>query len=91
MPARLRPSGWSSTRPLPIDGRRGDPNDPAEVERIKADAKRMLAELQAARDGTSAVADPDARSLETLIADWQASGEWKDNKPRTNRGYNDSI
>lgn len=51
----------------------------------------MLAELQAARDGTSAVADPDARSLETLIADWQASGEWKDNKPRTNRGYNDSI
>lgn len=91
MPARLRPSGWSSTRPLPIDGRRGDLNDPAEVARIQADAKRLLAELKAARDGTSPAADPDARSIETLIADWQASGEWKDNKPRTNRGYNDSI
>lgn len=91
MPARLRPSGWSSTRPLPIDGRRGDLSDPAEVARIQVDAKRLLAELKAARDGTIAVADPDRRSLETLITDWQASGEWKDNRPRTNKGYNDSI
>lgn len=91
MPARLRPFGWSSTRPLPIDGRRGDLGDPAEVERIKTDAKRLYAELQAARSGSPAVADPDRRSLETLITDWQASGEWKDNKPRTNKGYQDSI
>lgn len=90
VPARLRPSGWSSTRPLPIDGRTGR-LDPAEIERIKVDAKRMLAELKAAREGTAPVSDPDARSLETLIGDWQASGEWKDNKPRTNKGYQDSI
>lgn len=90
MPARLRPSGWSSTRPLPTEGRTGR-LDPAERARIKADGERLYAELLAARNGGTAVADPDARTLETLITDWQASGEWKDNKPRTNRGYAESI
>lgn len=90
VPARLRPSGWSPARPLPIEGRRGDLTDPAEVERIRTDAAAMLSELIAARSGDvlPAVAP---RTLETLIADWQASQEWKDNKPRTNKGYNDSI
>lgn len=91
MPARLRPSGWPSTRPLPIDDRRGDLNDPAERARIKADAERLHGLLVDARAGGQPRRDPDARTLETLIADWQGSGEWKDNKPRTNRGYEESI
>lgn len=90
MPARLRPSGWSSTRPLPAEGRTGRLDD-AERARIKVDAERLYRDLIAARNGGLVEADPDARSLETLITDWQASGEWKDNKPRTNRGYEESI
>jgi integrase len=44
-----------------------------------------------ARHGREVRVDPDARSLETLIADWKRSQEWKDNRPRTNRGYNESL
>jgi integrase len=91
VPARNRPPGWPSTRPLPTVGRRGDLTDPAEVARIRADAERLHAELQVARMGGEARVDPDARCLETLIDDWKRSQEWKDNKPRTNKGYNESL
>lgn len=91
VPARLRPSGWPSTRPLPTEDRRGDLSDAAEVARIQTDAKRLNAELAAMRTGRSTAPDPNARTFETLIADWRGSQEWKDNKPRTNRGYDDSI
>lgn len=91
VPARNRPSGWPSTRPLPTVGRRGDLSDPAEIARIRADAERLYAEMLVARSGGEVVVNPDARTLETLIDDWKRSQEWKDNRPRTNKGYNDSI
>ncbi len=90
VPARLRPSDWPSTRPLPIEGRRGDLSDAAEVARIQADAKRLYAELMAARTGAPKV-DPNARTFTTLIKAWQNSQAWKDNKPRTNKGYTDYL
>lgn len=43
VPARLRPPGWGCSRPLPTTHpRRGDLSDPAEVEAIRRDAKRLL-------------------------------------------------
>lgn len=90
VPPRLRPSGWPSTRPLPIDGRRGDLSDAAEVARIQLDAKRLYAELMQARDGKERI-DPNARTFTTLIRAWQASQSWKDNRPRTNKGYADIL
>lgn len=91
VPKRLRPSGWPSTRPLPTEGRRGDLTDALEVGRIQADAARLLAEMTAQRDGRLVGPDPNARTLGTLVKDWRASQAWKDNKPRTNRGYDESI
>lgn len=90
VPARLRPSHWPSTRPLPIEDRRGDLTDAAEVARIQADAKRLYAELMAARTGVPKV-DPDARTFTTLIEAWKSSQAWKDNKPRTNKGYEECL
>ncbi len=49
VPARLRPPGWPSTRPLPAQNRRGNLEDSDEVERIIVDGKRLLAELEKAR------------------------------------------
>lgn len=91
VPARNRPSGWPSTRPLPTVGRRGDLSDPAERARIRADAERLHDELLAARRGGEVRVDPDARTVETLIDDWRRSQEWKDNRPRTNKGYDESL
>ncbi|WGM47705.1 hypothetical protein KOAAANKH_02587 [Brevundimonas sp. NIBR10] len=91
VPARIRPSDWPSTRPLPTEGRRGDLTDAFEVARIKADAKRFYAELMDARNGVEKGVDPNARTLETLIRAWQGSQAWKDNKPITNRGYEDYL
>lgn len=91
VPARLRPSGWPSTRPLPIDGRAGDLNDEFEKARIRTDAKRLYAELMAARTGQEVRVDPNARTFETLIKAWRGSQAWKDNKPRTNRGYEECL
>lgn len=91
VPARLRPSGWPSTRPLPIKDRRGDLSDPFEVARIKQDAERLYAELMALRNGATPGPDANARTLGTLIKDWRSSQAWKDNKPRTNKGYDESI
>lgn len=91
VPARLRPSDWPSTRPLPIEGRTGDLTDEFECARIRTDAKRMYAELMAHRAGREAVADPNAQTFETLMRDLRSSQGWKDNKPRTNRGYDESL
>lgn len=90
VPARLRPSGWPSTRPLPTEGRRGNLNDAAEVARIQEDAKRLYDELIAVRTGVPQV-DPNRRSFTTLITAWKNSQAWKDNKPRTNKGYDDYL
>ena len=90
VPARLRPSHWPSTRPLPIEGRRGDLSDAAEVARIQNDARRLYAELMSARTGAPKV-DPNARSFTTLVEAWKSSQAWKDNKPRTNKGYEECL
>jgi len=91
VPARLRPSGWPSTRPLPIEGRRGDLQDADEVARIKRDAARLYAELMDERNGVERGVDPNARTFDVLIRAWQGSQAWKDNKPITNRGYEDYL
>lgn len=85
VPARLRPSGWPSTRPLPVEGRRGDLNDAAEVVRIQADAKRFYDALLAAR--APGEAKPKLRTMQALADTWRATQRYKALKPRTQRGY----
>lgn len=48
VPGRIRPPAWPATRPLPVNGRTGR-LDAEEVAAIRADAAKMLGELQAAR------------------------------------------
>lgn len=48
VPARIRPLGWPATRPLPVWGRTGQ-LEAEEVAAIRADAAKMLADLQGAR------------------------------------------
>lgn len=91
VPKRIRPSGWPSTRPLPIDGRTGNLNDEFEKARIRTDAKRLYAELIAARNGRDAAPDLNARTFDVLITAWKGSQAWKDNKAITNRGYEDYL
>lgn len=85
VPARLRPSGWPSTRPLPTDGRRGDLTDAAEVHRIQADAARLYDELMRARG--CVVAQPKGKTIERLVEEWHGTQQYKALKPRTQRGY----
>lgn len=85
VPARLRPSGWPSTRPLPTEGRTGDLSDAAEVARIQTDAARLYAEMQGAR--SPSVVTPQTRTIDTLIKTWRATQRYKALKPRTQRGY----
>lgn len=50
VPARIRPSGWPSTRPLPCTAARtGNVMDEAEMAAVRKDAARLLKELGAAR------------------------------------------
>lgn len=88
VPARLRPSDWPSTRPLPIEGRRGDLTDAAEVARIQTDAKRLYQELLAARGKAPVVSN--TRTLAVLADCWRATQAFKALKPRTQRGYEKS-
>ncbi len=48
VPARNRPPGWPASRPLPSVGRTGRLDD-VELNAIRQDAKRLLAELERAR------------------------------------------
>ena len=88
VPARLRPSGWPAERTLPCTGTRtGNLNDPDEVARIIADAKRLHAELLAARLG--AEAGPKPFSIPALARIWQDPDGfyWSKLAPRTRRFY----
>jgi hypothetical protein len=89
VPENRRPSGWSATWPLPLLDRRGDLTDADEVARIQRDAKILLAELHAARNGRPAL--PPGRTLEMLIADWQDTEEYRATKPRTQKGYDQTA
>lgn len=89
-PPRLRPSGWSATIPLPRQPpRTGNLEDAAEVARIQADAAALYAAYQAARAGCGAPAEPEARTIKTLIATWERSESYRACKPRTQKGYAD--
>lgn len=90
VPARLRPSGWPSTRPLPTEGTRvGDLTDADEVARIQKDARRLYDDLQRARSNTPAPA-PNVRTLDALAKVWRGTQQYKGLKPRTQRGYEKS-
>lgn len=85
VPARLRPPGWLSLIPLPLDApRTGDLNDLAEVGRIQADAKRLYASLKGDRRQAAPV---ERRDMPTLIRSWQKTQRFKRLKPVTQRGY----
>lgn len=88
VPKRLRPSGWPSTRPLPIEGRRGDLTDAAEVARIQADAERLYQDLQRARGDAPVTVN--LRTLGVLADVWRQTQGYKALKPRTQRGYEKS-
>jgi hypothetical protein len=89
IPKRLRPSGWSATIPLPLKGERtGDITNAQEVARIRDDAGRLYGEYLATKTGGGAVAEAAAaHDFKALVRAWQTSQAWKDNKPRTNKGY----
>lgn len=85
VPERLRPSDWPSLIPLPVQGdRTGDLRRAEEVQRIQADAKRLYERLQRARGGQ---ADPETRTLRTLVNAWQASSDWQNLKPKSRQHY----
>ncbi len=87
LPPRLRPSGWSATTPLPINGeRRGDLKDPDEVARIIADANALYQRYQQARHDAVRPA-PEGRTIKRLIQAWETSQAYKATKPRTKKGY----
>jgi len=85
VPPRLRPSGWSATIPLPIQGQRtGNLTDADELARIKKDAKALYEKLQ--RDRRGVVKEPE-RSIKALVRAWQASDEWGDLRPASRKHY----
>lgn len=45
----------------------------------------------AARNGQEIRLDPNARTFTTLVRAWRSSQAWKDNKPITNKGYDDYL
>lgn len=97
VPARLRPSDWSPTTPLPFresrpDGsvviRRGDLTDPREILAIQEDAAELRKRLQQVRLG--GVARPELtnrRDLPNLYRLWEKTERFKAKKPRTQKGY----
>lgn len=90
VPPRLRPSGWSPTIPLPLTGeRRGDLADAGEVGRIQTDAIMLYGRLDAARG--NAPAGPQGRTFAALARSWRRTDEYRDLKPRTQAGYEESV
>lgn len=87
VPARLRPSGWLSLIPLPIEGgRTGNLRDADEVGRIQKDAADLYIKLMAARlVGEAPVSI--RRDFPALNRSWQGSDEFKTTRPRTQKGY----
>lgn len=87
VPKRLRPEGWLSLIPLPVEGeRKGNLTDADEIARIQADAARLYGDLLGDRRPKSEVA-PNARSIPALNRLWQATTAFKSKKARTQRNY----
>ena len=92
LPARLRPSGWLATIPLPLTGaRKGDLSDASEVARIQDDAKRLYGDYLRARAGSAPREDVEKRTLKKLVATWEVSQAYKDARPKTKRGYQQCV
>lgn len=90
IPPRLRPSGWSPTIPLPRQAPRTGALDNAdELARIRTDAAALYEDYLRAKGLKPQGAR--GHSVETLIATWKASQAWKDNRPRTNQGYDQLL
>jgi site-specific recombinase XerD len=86
VPPRLRPSGWSATIPLPVEGKRtGNLSDADELARIKKDAGRLYGQLQRVRAGQPA--EPQGRTLAGLVRAWQGSSSWKGLAPTSRKHY----
>lgn len=84
VPAKLRPSGWLSLIPLPLDGaRNGDLSDLDEVRRIQDGAAVLYRRLKQDRVAPAA----ERRDMPTLNRLWQSSSPFKQKKPRTQQGY----
>lgn len=87
VPKRLKPHGWLSLIPLPIDGvRRGDLKDAAEVGRIQADAAALYGKLLAARLVGEAPVET-RRDFPALNRSWQGTDAFKTTRPKTQQGY----
>lgn len=85
VPERLRPEGWAPAIPLPVNGpRTGDLTNALEIAAIQADAKRLHADLTRSRAGLAAAAD--VRTLDMLIAAWEASSGYP-KSAKTQIGY----
>jgi hypothetical protein len=85
VPPRLRPSDWSATIPLPVQGQRtGNLTDAGELARITHDAEILYNRLLAMRRGI--VREP-ARSLKVLVRQWQKTDEWTTLRPTSRKHY----
>lgn len=91
VPERIRPAGWPATIPLPIETpRTGDfAAHPEEQLRIKADAAHLNQQMAEERGKRVSVASD--RTLETLAQQWRRTGAYKALKPRTQRGYEQTL
>ncbi|WP_292231011.1 hypothetical protein [Brevundimonas sp.] len=91
VPARLRPAGWPATIALPIETpRTGNfERNPDEQLRVRADALTLNRQLAEARGQRVSVGS--SRTLETLAQNWRRTGAYKALKPRTQRGYEQTL
>jgi hypothetical protein len=86
VPPRLRPSDWSATIPLPVEGgRTGDLTNADELARIKRDAEKLYNQLQRVRRGQVAV--PRGRTYADLVRAWQGSSRWAGLRPTSRVHY----
>jgi len=85
VPARLRPSGWSPTIPLPLNGERHGRLDADEVAAVQRDAAALHRDLTRARTGIEH--GRPVHTLRTLMAAWQASSDYLSLKPKSKEHY----
>jgi len=85
VPAARRPEGWPATIPLPTSAPRTGVLDRAEVAAIRRDARALYERLTSAGTAKEPRARP--RTIETLLATWQNSPEWRSLRLATQVDY----
>ena len=91
VPARLRPSGWPSTIPLPRTGKRtGDLTSADEVARIQSAAADLLDKLYAGRAG-QAIDITKPGTLAAFADLWRTDDSWASLQERSRRTYDKAI